>query len=445
MPRRNLLAIFMIAMISFFCYQRVDRSPYGRYLSQVLAAIDQKALEPASQQKLFDGAMDGIVNQLDEYSGYISAEDSGEFQAELEQQFGGVGVMIKLEDDPQDPAAPKQLVVINPPLFGTPARDAGIHAGDRILKIDGENLSGLTMKEIIHKMRGPVGAPVVLTVLHEGQTQPVDLTLERAVIRVPSVLGDRPLADGEWDYRLEQDPHIGYIRITSFGEKTAGEVAKVLEQLDKQDIQALILDLRDNPGGLLEAAVETADLFIPGGLPIVSIKGRGGELEREYFSSGGGRWLKIPIVILVNKFTASASEIVAACLQDHDRAVVVGTRTWGKGTVQHVIRIEGGKSLLKLTAASYWRPSGQNIHRMKGAAETDAWGVMPNEGLNVPLNDDELRTLYLTRADRDLFAGAKRRSPLDPGPPEPVENPLDSDPQLRRALEYLRGKLGNDE
>ncbi len=438
MPRRNLLAIVLIVVAAVLCYQRVERNPYGRYLSQVLATIQQRALEPVPQRELFDGAMEGIVGRLDEYTDYISSAETAEFEAELEQQFGGVGVMIKLEGDPDDPEAPKQLVVVNPPLFGTPARGAGILAGDRILAIDGQAVAGMTMREIIRLMRGEVGEPVVLTVLHQGEKEPEDLTLQRAIIRVPSVLGDRPLGDGHWDFTLPYSPRLGYIRVTSFGEKTAEEIAAVLEELQEQRVAGLILDLRDNPGGLLTSAVETCDLFLPAGLPIVSIKGRGGELERAYYSSEGRVWPDLPIAILVNKYTASASEIVAACLQDHDRAVVVGARTWGKGTVQHVLPIEGGKSLLKLTAASYWRPSGANIHRVSGATEDDAWGVMPNEGMNVPLTDEQFAQLHRYRAERDVYAPPETAA----APPEPPsETPLENDPQLRRAVEVLQETL----
>lgn len=440
MPRRNVLVMMLVVIISALCYQQVDHNPYGRYLSQVLSTIEQRALEPVPQRELFSGAMEGIMSKLDEYSGYISADETREFQAELEQQFGGVGVMIRLEDDPEDPDAPKQLVVVNPPLFGTPAQQAGIQVEDRIVKIDGRSVSGLSMKEIVDLMRGHVGTPVVLTVQKWNQDEPVDLTIQRAIIRVPSVLGDRPEKEGRWNFQLEEDPRIAYIRITSFGEKTSGELAAALQQLEGKNVQGLILDVRDNPGGLLEAAVETCDFFIPGGLPIVSIKGRGGAIEREYFSSGAGTWLDIPLVVLVNKYSASASEIVAACLQDYDRAAIVGTRTWGKGTVQHVIRIEDGRSLLRLTAASYWRPSGKNIHRMRDATEDEDWGVSPDPGLTVELSDEQFRRLHEHRAQRDLLA--RDKGPL--AVPEDLEPAIEEedagpvDPQLKKGVEYLQ-------
>jgi carboxyl-terminal processing protease len=273
-------------------------------------------------------------------------------------------------------------------------------------------------------------------VRREGRVEPLDLELTRAIMDLPSIMGDRPLRAGGWDFRLEQNPHIGYIRVTSFGGKTPDELAAALNQLTEQNVEVLILDLRDNPGGLLDAAVETCDMFLPAGQAIVSIKGRGGEPLREYVSTGQGRWQDIPLAILVNHYSASASEIVAACLQDHRRAVIVGARTWGKGTVQHVLPIEGGESLLKLTAASYWRPSGQNIHRMKNDDEDDAWGVTPNAGMKVKLTDEQSKRLRESRAERDVLWRAPDETPDEEATP--------ADPQLQKAVEYLEARLERD-
>ena len=424
---------------------KVDHSTYGRYLTRVLQVVDEQALEEVSQKELFDGAMLGIVNQLkergDEYSDYISAEDTPEFNADLEQEFGGVGVMIKLEPVSDDEDAPKELVVVNPPLAGTPAQGAGIRVRDRIVKIDGKDTAKMSMKDVVHTMRGKVGQPVDLTVIHEGETESKTLTIVRAIISVPSTLGDRPQADGSWDYRLEEDPRIGYIRITNFGEKTVGELSEVLASLKQQNVEALILDLRDNPGGLLEAAKEVCDMFLKADQPIVSIRGRRKQTQREYVSSGTGLYTDIPLAILVNGYSASASEIVAACLQDNKRAIVVGTRSYGKGTVQHVIRIEAGKSILKLTSASYWRPSGKNIHRMRDADESDDWGVFPNEDLEVKLTEEQDNQRRVARKNRDLYQDdAVPKAESDDDSSEPFV-----DVQLQKAVEELQKQLDQQE
>ena len=423
MSRRNLLVILVALFVSAACVVRADHNPYGRYLSQVLDAIDRWALRRVPPHDLFDGAMNGIVGQLDEYSTYISSRELPLFEANIEQQFGGIGVTVKLEGEP------KRLTVVSPPLFGTPAVKAGILVRDQILKIDGVATVGLAMDRVIRLMRGPSGAAVLLTVLHEGARQAVTMEIVRETIQIPSVLGDVHRRDGSWDYRVRRDPRVGLVRITHFGEKTAAELEAALRSLRRTSVQALIIDLRDNAGGLLPAAVETCDLFLPKDRVIVSIRGRHPGLEDVQESSGQGVFLETPLVVLVNHYSASASEIVAACLQDHKRAAVVGQRTWGKGTVQHVIPIESGRSLLKLTAATYWRPSGKNIHRLQDDPDA-AWGVTPDPGLQVPLTEAEWAAI---RAERNRLDGLV--SPADRAV-ERADEAVD-DPQLERALAYL--------
>lgn len=282
-------------------------------------------------------------------------------------------------------------------------------------------------------MRGEQGEPVELTIVHEGETQPVRLQVVRATIDIPSVLGDRQNEDGTWDYRLSRDPRIGYLRIVNFGEKTAAELAVAIEAVCGQGVGAMALDLRDNAGGLLTAAVATCELFLPQGLTIVSIRGRDEALAEVFTSAGPGMVTDLPIAILINGYTASASEIVAACLQDHGRAVVVGARTWGKGTVQHVIPIEAGRSFLKLTTASYWRPSGRNIHRLSQSTNGE-WGVLPDEGLGVEVSAEYENKLREHRSYRDLPGAA---APANVA----AEPSAVADVALNRAVEYLQDVL----
>lgn len=425
MPRRNLLIIVIAIVSCVVCLVRADRSPYGRYLGQVLDAIDRWALQHVPPQQIFDGAMRGIVGQLDEHSSYISSRDLELFEADLEQEFGGIGVVL------QQKGENRQLTVVSPPLFGTPALDAGIRVHDQILNIDGVPTVGMPMEEVVRRMRGKKGEPLVLTLLHRGEDQPVTKRIVRDTIRIPSVLGDFRRPDGSWEYRLAHDPRVGYVRIHSFGERTSEELRSALEPLRAGSIRALVLDLRDNAGGLLPAAVETCDLFLPEGRVIVSIRGRHPGMEDVRESTGRGGFLDIPMVILVNHYSASASEIVAACLQDHQRAVVAGERTWGKGTVQHVIPIESGRSILKLTAATYWRPSGKNIHRL-GDDDSGSWGVEPDPGLALPLSEDERAAIREQRNLRDTMFGRRKDLP-----------PL-ADPQLELVLESLSSQLETD-
>jgi carboxyl-terminal processing protease len=275
-------------------------------------------------------------------------------------------------------------------------------------------------------MRGRPGDPVKLLVRHADELDPVDITIVREVIVVQSVLGDTRREDGAWEYHLEQDPRIGYLRITTFGKHTVEELQNILAD---SPYEALLIDLRGNAGGLLNAAVETCDLFIATG-PIVSTRGREGVVRHTYPATGQTAVeSEMPIAVLVNGFSASASEIVSACLQDYGRAVVVGDRTWGKGTVQNILEMEGGQSALRLTTATYWRPSGENIHRHKEADETEAWGVRPNEGFEVVYDEEEAMRVFEDRRARDI----NRRAT----PEEPVV-----DRQLERALDYLDETLG---
>jgi carboxyl-terminal processing protease len=283
-------------------------------------------------------------------------------------------------------------------------------------------------------MRGEPGEEVRLVVRHADSDRPETKHLVREVIHVDSILGDRRTADGHWEFRLEQDPRIAQVRVTTFGNKTTDELVRVLGRLREEGVEAAVLDLRDDAGGALDTAIAICDLFLPEGKLIVDTRGRDDAVYERYLTSGSGQFLDVPLVVLVNNQSASASEIVAACLQDHGRAAVAGERTYGKGTVQKLIPVESGRSLLKLTAASYRRPNGKNIHRTASAAETDDWGVSPDEGLAVKLDDAEYEAYLKYRADRDLWSDPPK---ADEAPSEPFV-----DRQLEKAIEHLRRTLG---
>jgi carboxyl-terminal processing protease len=275
------------------------------------------------------------------------------------------------------------------------------------------------------------------------------------VISVETVLGDHRNGDGTWNYLLEGDQRIGYLRITAFSRDTAADVQQVLQELTSKGLDGLILDLRFNPGGLLSAAVAISDMFISDGA-IVSTEGRNTK-PQVYEAHAEGTFEGFPIAVLVNGYSASASEILAACLQDHERGVVIGERTWGKGSVQNVIELEGGRSALKLTTASYKRPSGKNIHRFEGDDDDDDWGVLPTEGYAIKLNGEQTRRLIESRRERDIVRIRPQGSVADKAPPDknPDAGEADAaesgdvqqggsgfvDPQLQKAREYLQGLL----
>jgi carboxyl-terminal processing protease len=423
MPRRNLYLLLGVVLVAAICYQKVQKNRYGPLMMDVMNLIERRYLEPVAAADLFQGAVEGMVGRLDTYSAYIAPAPFREFQETLDQEFGGVGMEVA-----QDPKT-KEFVVISP-LVGTPAYEAGVRAGDHIVRINGQSTQGFSLQDTVRRMRGKPGDPVTVSVRHEGEQEPVDIVIVRAVIRFDTVLGDARNSDGSWNYRLDGHPQIGYLRITSFGEKTAHEMAVAMAGLTRRPLEGLILDLRDDPGGLLDAAVAVCDMFIDMGV-IVTTRSRGGQIRHTYSASGTGTYTKFPMAVLVNHFSASASEIVAACLQDHQRAKIVGQRTWGKGTVQELIDLDEGRGALKLTTSSYWRPTGQNIHRAKDATADDAWGVVPNEGYEVVVEGEELSQWIRWRQRRDLHKpgadGDQRGQPAKPF----VDRPL------AKALEYL--------
>jgi len=427
MPRRNLHLLLAVALVSIVCYLQKERSRYGGALVDTLNQIERRYLEPIDGATLFEGAVEGMVSQLDQHSAYISPKSLPEFNEMISRQFVGVGIEISI--DPKS----RQLMVVAP-LAGSPAWEAGIRAGDKITAIDGQSTQGIVIEDAHRRIRGKPGSPVALTVLHEGEKQPVEIRIMRAVIHADSVLGDTRRPDSTWNWFLQGYDRIGYLRINSFAENTKQEAAAAVERLAADHARGLILDLRNNPGGLLEAGVAVADMFIDSGV-IVTTRSRGGRVKRTYSADGKQLLPDVPMAVLVNQYTASAAEIVAACLQDHGRAVVVGQRTYGKGTVQEVINLEENQGVLKLTTSSYWRPSGRDINRPKNAELDRDWGVSPNRGFEVSLSGEDLARWARWRLQRDSRRGTPTLRD------EEDQRPL-ADAALMKAVDYIEQATG---
>ncbi len=409
MSHRNLLLLLTAALISYVCYVRAEQNPYARYVAGGFSIIDRWALQEAPDQELFDAALEGMVDVLHKYgdthSEFIDAQHCSDFTEEYQQEFGGVGIRLRLLGKPPMPT------VIGLPAPDAASFDADVHLADRILAVDGRSTTGLDLEAVRGMVRGAVDETVTLTLLTPGSDKSRDVTLKRAVITVESVLGDLHGADGRWRHMVRVQPRIGYVRIIKFGDKTVAELGRVLADLQRDGVEGLVLDVRDNPGGPVDAAVDVSDMFLPAGRTIVTTLGRDGVERDRSVSTGSGAYPDLPMAVIVDRNSASASEIVAACLQDHRRAAIVGERSYGKGTVQRLMRIESGRSLLKLTSATYRRPSMKKIHRMPGEDESAEWGVSPDPGLEVKLPRGEYRVWRKYRERRDLL-GEDRESEL---------------------------------
>jgi carboxyl-terminal processing protease len=443
MSYRNLMLLLAMMLVSFACYVRAEQNPYARYVAAGFSVIDDWALEKAPDQELFNGAMHGMISVLhrhgDQHSEFVDANQQEAFTEEYDQEFGGVGIRLRLLGEPPTPT------VIGLPEPGSPAAEADIRLGDRIEAVDGQATAGLELDDVTRMVRGPIGEPVTLTVMRPGAAAPHAVTVKRAVIMVESILGDVRGPDGRWNFLISEEPRIGYVRIRMFGDKTAEELAAVLANLTKDgELAGLIIDVRDDAGGALDAAVEISDLFLRAGRTIVSTRDRDGNVRDRYLSTGAGGFADLPLVVLVDRNSASASEIVAACLQDYDRAKIVGERSYGKGTVQRLMHIESGRSLLKLTSATYWRPSEKNIHRMPDDDESAEWGVTPDEGFVVPLTQEEYDVWRNYRNRRDLIGEGLEGELAAELTEQDGELPADyQDLALQRAIEFLSKKPEN--
>ncbi|MBI2191438.1 MAG: S41 family peptidase [Planctomycetes bacterium] len=454
MPRREtvwvtvIVALIVLSMGPVRKRKEENLFPQFLLLAEMMEKIRSHYVEEVKDEELFQGALDGVVSTLDPYSQYLPPKEAEELQVDTEGEYEGLGIVIAIRN--------QQLTVITP-IEDTPAFKAGVLAGDRILTINDESTEGITQENAIAKLRGRAGTKVTLSLHHESQEGSKDvrkITLTRARIEVQSVKGLCRAADGRgWNFWVDEAEGIGYIRVNQFQEKTMPALDEAMKRLtsnSSRDLKGLILDLRFNPGGLLNVAIEMADRFIRDDL-IVFTKGRARDSFKKYLARSDDDYPAIPLVVLINKGSASASEIVAGCIQDRKRGTIVGSRSFGKGSVQSIINLDeaGDNHKLKLTTAYYYTPLGRNIHRTEGAKESDVWGVIPD--VVVDLTPEELKELVQQRNESEVLrtpsaetrpAGGAESGP--PGEAEPGAGPpsLPSgwtpDKQLRRAIEIFK-------
>ena len=401
-----------------------DNYELMRMFAETFEQIDQNYVKDLDRRELMEAAIQGMLQRLDQYSAYIPRTRMDQFTQSVEQEYGGIGIRVEINDN-------RELTVVTP-LPGGPAYFAGVRSGDRIVEINGESAVGFSTNDAVEKLKGPRGGEVKIGVRRAGSdlnSEIETISLVRDIIQLDTVLGDR-FSDGKWDFMLDKENKIGYVRLTHFSRKSSDELRSAMQTLTENGMKGLVLDLRDNPGGLLSQATQIADMFIEEGV-IVSTKGRNVP-EQSWKATKPGTFAGFPMAVIVNRVSASASEIVSACLQDQKRAIVVGERSWGKGSVQNVIDLEEGRSALKLTTAGYFRPSGRNIHRFPESTPEDEWGVSPDEGYRVRFTRNEFGEWREARRDGDVIregdqAGTSKSDFVDR--------------QLKKAMDYVAGKI----
>lgn len=389
-----------------------------------LDQIDRNYVKEVDRRELIDGAIQGMLGKLDRHSNYIPPSNVDNFKSRVENEFGGIGIRLK-----NDGGKPTVIT----PMFGSPAYKAGIRPGDIIVSIDDQMTDGKSSDDIVKALKGKIGSKVKLAIHTPSSQESKTVEVERSLIRLQSVLGASRNNDDSWNYFLDKENKIGYLIVTNFGRHTTGEILDAVKKLKSEGIQGLIIDLRYNPGGLLSAAIQISDMFVKEGR-IVSTEGRATP-KRVWDAKAPGTFDDFPMAVLINQFSASASEILSACLQDHNRAVIVGQRSFGKGSVQNIIELENGESVLKLTTAGYFRPSGKNIDK-PSAEGTDEWGVSPNEGFEVRFNEEQNRLLRDARRDSDIVLNGATH---DPREGKEYLNLVDT--QLMTAQNYLYTEL----
>ena len=453
-PRRRLLLLAALLALVWLAaggaqtVQAVARDGYENVevFTNILAIVQKNYVDPVSTKQLIEGAINGMLTSLDPHSAYLTPDLYRELQVDTQGSFGGLGIEITVKNG---------ILTVVSPIEDTPAFRAGIKPGDQILKIEGEFTKDMSLVEAVKKMRGPKGTKITLTLRREGVPELFDVVVTRELIQIQSVKA-RALDKG-----------YGYARVTQFQERTDEDLEKAIEQLSKQNngkLEGLVLDLRNNPGGLLTQAVRVSDLFLDSGM-IVYTDGRLESQKQRYYSHKRKNHVDCPMVVLVNGGSASAAEIVAGALQDHRRALILGTQTFGKGSVQTILPL-GDNSALRLTTARYYTPRGRSIQATGITPDiimsNEVASVRPigaqgesgdflreenlrghfNNGGGTPATPDESEKPGKTQPPTNLPPPDSKAPPVDPGAgaasADVREGEPGRDPQLDRALELLK-------
>jgi len=382
-------------------------------LTDTLTMIQSDYVEEITAKELIYGALKGMLGALDPYSQFLEPEDYADIRTETEGEFGGLGIEITIKDG---------LLTIITPLDDTPAYKVGLQAGDRIVRIEGESTRDITLMEAVKKLRGDPGSKITITILREKAHKIMDVSIIRAIIKLESVKNARVVEEG-----------IGYIRLTSFQERSAKDFDKEMKRLKKEGIEGLVFDLRNNSGGLLSTSIEICERFIGKDKLIVSTKGRLKNQDFEFRSSGKYADEDVLLVVLINEGSASASEIVAGCLKDHQRAILLGEKSFGKGSVQTVVPLKDN-SAVRLTTSRYFTPSGQSIHEKGIEPDIEVVYEYPEEEEE---ENGEARKIF-DQVD-EVEDVDKEGVELVEEKEEEEEKKLIMDNQLVRAIDLIKG------
>ena len=378
-----------------------------RTFTEVMSMVKKYYVEEVKTKDLVNGAIKGMLTSLDPHSSFMTPDAYKEMQVDTKGEFGGLGIQIGMKDS---------ILTVIAPIEDTPAFKAGIKAGDKIFKINNESTKDMTLQDAVSKMRGVPKTPVTLSILREGWKDTKDFTIVRDIIKIKSVKSK------------VLDDHIGYIKLSQFQEQTADDLAAAIKQLNDSKVTSLILDLRNDPGGLLNSAIDVTSQFLPKGKLVVYTKTRSGE-KSEFFTSGENTFTP-PMIVLVNQGSASASEIVAGALKDWNRAAILGTQTFGKGSVQTVIPLSGGAGL-RLTTAKYYTPKGTSIQNT---------GITPDIVVKLTAKNGIKEHRVLREKDLEGHLKNEQKESIPDGEEEtaPLEIDEKDDIQLQRAMDILK-------
>jgi carboxyl-terminal processing protease len=422
-PKKNQISFLIVLFVCLFFFSgsagKVDRSVKDDTYKELplfadaITIIQSQYVDNTKPKDLIYGALKGMLSSLDPYSEFLSPQEYSELKSDTEGRFGGVGMEITLKDG---------LITVVSPIEDTPAWNAGIKSGDRIVKINEEIIKDFTLTDAVRLLRGDPGTEVKITAWRQKEKKMQEFKLTRAIIKIEDIKDARMI-----------DSDIGYIRLVEFSEETAVDLTKALDKLQKQNMKALILDVRYNPGGLLDVAAKVAEKFLGDNKVIVTTKGKGNLQNLEFRSRGASIYKDLPMVILINEGSASGSEILAGALQDYKRAIAVGEKTFGKGSVQTVIPLSDG-SAMKLTTSKYFTPSGRSIH---------GEGIKPDIEIKYEqiARKEEQEDGLLEEITKTLELKDKSKEGVKEDPEDPFIKRYKSDNQLIGAVDILKGIL----